>query len=199
MHRTRCCDRDRVPVRSGSVPYWVYTTSNPPPSRGAIPRHFIQGSQVCAQMLGRGEVGVVEGVLRTVVAPDVALAAQAARQPRQAVEVAVLRFGDDLLGRRLATRPARTRSPAVGGRSRGQCLRGLPQRLRPWVGPGTAYGLGVQHRFHGRVVLLEVAAADRPVLVSATGEWRVRARTSVRPCEGARWHRSGTHRRARWR
>ena len=132
----------------------------------AEPPHLVAGPDVGTVVLRSRQVGVVEGVLRAVVAPQVALAAQPAGDPGQPVDVAVV-GGLDLAqsDRRLALPP---READRQGRERQRhpgALGGLTHRSR--LGSvEVGVGGGADHLLDGVVVRLEVGAGHRPVLVS---------------------------------
>ena len=77
--------------------------------------HLVQGAQVGAVVLGRGQVVVVEAVLGAVVAADVALAAQPAGRTRRAVQVAVRGLGQRQAQPRLGAPRRGAKLTASGG------------------------------------------------------------------------------------
>ena len=86
--------------------------------------HLAAGPQVRAVVRRGREVGVVEGVLRPVVAADVALAAQPAGRARPAVQVAVGRRRDRRAGHRRVLRTSGEASPpAAAAASPGRAAR----------------------------------------------------------------------------
>ena len=160
---------------------------------------LVTGADVGAGVLGRRQVGVVEGVLGAVVAAHVALAGEGAGDPRQAVDVAVRRGLDLALPHRLLPRPARE---ADGQR------RALQRQAGRLGGLLDRHRLGsvvvgvprdADHRLDRVVVGLEVGAGDRASARSRRPAPAARGRTTSRPCAGARWRRSASHRPGRWR
>ena len=120
-----------------------------------------------------GQVGVVHAVLRALVAADVALAAQPARQPGLPVQVAVEGQRDHLLRggvhpRHGGERHRERRHDDLQAQRRGRVAQ------RPALGQ---VGVGVrgrlQHGLHRVGVRVEVASAQRPVLVPAARQRRV--------------------------
>ncbi len=135
--------------------------------------HLGERPDVCALEGGGRQVVVIQGVLRALVAADVALAAEPAREPGRPVDVAVRRLLDQLLrlGSATGARSERHRERRLDHLQPERLCR-LAQRLR-----FRQIRVGVRRRSHHRldrvVVTIEVVAPDGPVLVAAAGQGRV--------------------------
>ena len=129
------------------------------------PPHLAQGADHRPGVVGPGQVGVVEGVLRAVVAAKVALAAQAAGKALLAVQVRVL-LGEELPGDRGLARAGeadreRRQHPVQAERLGG--VAGRPALGGRRVGRHVErVALHAHHGLGGLIVRFKVGIADRP-------------------------------------